>query len=102
MFMFVTYPDSNESVKALIIAGVGKYFSCGLDLDWMSQQDDATLGAFFPRYQDFIMRLLVFPMPTVAAINGQSTEINFRHTPCWETRGKGDNAPSPVVSHCKT
>ncbi|XP_038067925.1 enoyl-CoA delta isomerase 2, peroxisomal-like isoform X2 [Patiria miniata] len=64
--------ESNESTKALIITGVGKYFSCGLDLAWLSKQDDDTLTTFFSAFDQFLARLLVYPMPTVAAINGHA------------------------------
>ncbi|XP_022082219.1 enoyl-CoA delta isomerase 2, peroxisomal-like [Acanthaster planci] len=64
--------ESNESTKALIITGVGKYFSCGLDLDWLSKQDTTTVTTFFELFDTFMDRVLVYPMPTVAALNGHA------------------------------
>ncbi|XP_033625971.1 enoyl-CoA delta isomerase 2, peroxisomal-like isoform X1 [Asterias rubens] len=64
--------ERNGHAKAMIITGVGKFFSCGLDTAWISQQDTATLTEFFPAYENLLQRMLTFPLVTLAAINGHA------------------------------
>ncbi|PJF18313.1 hypothetical protein PSACC_01850 [Paramicrosporidium saccamoebae] len=60
-----------SSKVALILTGIGKYFSLGLDLaTYYSASTPQHL--FHTTYQRFLSRLLVLPMVTVAAINGHS------------------------------
>jgi len=53
-----------------------KIWSNGLDLDWLMPvvmaQDAVTSKAFFYRLNDLFKRVLLFPMPTVAAMNGHA------------------------------
>ncbi len=53
-----------------------KIWSNGLDLDWLMPivmaQDAKTSKAFFYRLNDLFKRVLLYPMPTIAAINGHA------------------------------
>lgn len=63
--------EQAEGPAALVTTGVGKFFSNGLDLEWiMSGEADMTLGELAGETQRFLARTLTFPRPTVAAING--------------------------------
>jgi Delta3-Delta2-enoyl-CoA isomerase len=55
---------------AIVAVGEGKFFSNGLDLDWISAADDAP--AFMAEVHRLFGRLLVFPAYTVAALNGHT------------------------------
>lgn len=56
---------------ALVVTATGKFFSNGLDvLHVMSHLDE--LGAYLDRVHTVFARLLTFPMPTVAAVNGHA------------------------------
>ncbi|HZJ25457.1 MAG TPA: enoyl-CoA hydratase/isomerase family protein [Acidimicrobiia bacterium] len=57
-----------EGPLALVVTGEAKFFTNGLDLDWLSTSSDA--GAFMGEVQRLFGRMLVFPAYTVAAING--------------------------------
>jgi enoyl-CoA hydratase/carnithine racemase len=60
-----------EPRSALVTTGTGKFFSNGLDLDWvMSAEADMTFVELAMATQRLLARTLVFPRPTVAAING--------------------------------
>jgi enoyl-CoA hydratase/carnithine racemase len=61
--------SSPAGPAALVITSTGKFFSNGLDLDWMQRNQDRVTD-FISLYQKLLARLLVFPIPTVAAING--------------------------------
>lgn len=55
----------------LVTVGTGKFFSNGLDLDWLT----ANPGEFNPyidRIHALLDRVLTLPVPTVAAINGHA------------------------------
>ena len=57
--------------KALVTTGDGKFYSNGLDLDWLgahSDQGDWYVG----QVQQLLARVLVAPVPTVAAVNGHA------------------------------
>lgn len=61
------------SVDLLLLTGEEKSFSQGLDLEFLMGLDDATAGMTF--VQDcmrMIGRLLTFPMPVAAAVNGHA------------------------------
>ncbi|CAG8594011.1 3498_t:CDS:2 [Diversispora eburnea] len=53
---------------ALITVGEGKFFSNGLDLEHAL----STPGFFDDYYLKLLVRILTFPIPTVAALNGHS------------------------------
>jgi Delta3-Delta2-enoyl-CoA isomerase len=55
---------------ALVAVGEGKFFSNGLDLDWISAAHDAP--AFMADVHRLLGRMLVFPAYTVAALNGHT------------------------------
>jgi enoyl-CoA hydratase/carnithine racemase len=61
-----------EDIAApLVLTGEGKFFSNGLDLEWLGADPDAA-EVMFDRLHDVLRRLLVFPAPTVAAVNGHA------------------------------
>jgi enoyl-CoA hydratase/carnithine racemase len=52
--------------------GTEKFYSNGLDLDWMGGDGRAEAGTFLDTVLGCLGRLLGFPVPTVAAINGHA------------------------------
>ncbi|HMG40195.1 MAG TPA: enoyl-CoA hydratase/isomerase family protein [Acidimicrobiales bacterium] len=67
--------EATASVEAaaapLVLTGEGKFFSNGLDLDWLSG-NSAGAEVMFPRLYGIFARLLTFPAPTVTAVNGHA------------------------------
>lgn len=63
--------DIAENAQALITTGTGKFYSNGLDLDWLAGNGDR-LGWYVGRVQELLNRILTFPLPTVAAVNGHA------------------------------
>lgn len=57
--------------KPLIATGGGKFFSNGLDLDWV-MANVGELDAYTARVQAIFARILTLPVPTVAALNGHA------------------------------
>lgn len=60
-----------EAAAPLVLAGAGKFFSNGLDLEWLGTDADAA-GAMLQTLYGILARLLAFPAPTVAAVNGHA------------------------------
>lgn len=55
----------------MVMTGTGKFFSNGLDLDWLGQNPDR-FGDYITQVQALLSRVLTLPVPTVAAINGHA------------------------------
>ncbi|XP_060084633.1 uncharacterized protein LOC132563889 [Ylistrum balloti] len=64
--------ERNKECKALITTGEGKFYSNGIDLDWLMGQDGATVDRFSKTLENTLWRVMHFPLPTVAAINGHA------------------------------
>lgn len=63
--------ESAEGPRALVTAATGKFWSNGLDLDWLGQHPDQ-LGSFVTEVHALLARMLALPMPTVAALQGHT------------------------------
>lgn len=66
--------DKVEAVDgpcALVTTGEGKFYSNGLDLDWLMHAGDEATG-FIDDVHRLLGRILTFPAITVAAINGHA------------------------------
>jgi Delta3-Delta2-enoyl-CoA isomerase len=55
---------------ALVTTGAGKFYSNGLDLDWLGTSPDP--GGFMDEVHRLLVRVLMFPAVTVAAVNGHA------------------------------
>lgn len=59
------------TARALLTVGSGKFYSNGLDLDWLIANRDR--GEWYvEQVQGLLSRIVTFPMPTVAAVNGHA------------------------------
>lgn len=67
--------EADETVGGLVLTGEGRFFSNGLDLEWIgahggaggSGRAEVLLGL-----QEILARLMTFPTVTVAAVNGHA------------------------------
>ena len=64
--------ERSSGPAALVTIGQEKFYSNGLDLAWMAGDGSSEGGAFVSAVLKFLGRVLVFPVPTVAAINGHA------------------------------
>ena len=67
--------EASETARALVTVGAGKHYSNGFDIDFLGTLDGPALGAFMDRSMAVLARLLTFPVPTVAALNGHAFGI---------------------------
>lgn len=61
-----------EGPAALVTTGEDKFYSNGLDLDWLSGEGAPQFNAVVTDLIKLLGRLLAFPMATAAAMNGHS------------------------------
>ncbi|MFC4005350.1 enoyl-CoA hydratase/isomerase family protein [Prauserella oleivorans] len=67
----LTSIEDGDEAGALVLTGTGKFFSNGLDLEYLgSHPDDAE--ATLARVHGLFARVLALPVPTVAAVNGHA------------------------------
>lgn len=62
---------SSPEPAALVTKGSGKFFSNGLDLDWLGA-NPGEMGGYVERVQALFEKVLTLPVPTVAAVNGHA------------------------------
>ena len=64
--------EADESAQAVLLTGEGKFFSNGLDLEWMTASGEDATRQVVQRLQLLYLRLLSYPMPVIAAVNGHA------------------------------
>jgi enoyl-CoA hydratase/carnithine racemase len=64
--------EAAEGAKGLVTTGTGRFYSNGLDLDWMLSEGRSQAGAYLHSVLAVMGRVLTFPAFTVAAINGHA------------------------------
>jgi enoyl-CoA hydratase/carnithine racemase len=65
--------EADPEVRAVVFTGaVDKYFSNGLNLGWIASQPKEEVIRFLIHFNDMLCRVLTFPKPTVAAVNGHA------------------------------
>jgi len=60
-----------DGAQGLVTTATGKFYSNGLDLDWLAAHGDQTQW-YVGRVQALLARVLTLPIPTAAALNGHS------------------------------
>lgn len=64
--------ERSSGPAALVTVGEEKFYSNGLDLDWMSGDGRDEARTFVADVLALLGRVLLFPVPTVAAMNGHA------------------------------
>jgi enoyl-CoA hydratase/carnithine racemase len=63
--------EHGDGARALVTTATGKFFSNGLDLDWLSTHADQH-EAYVVRVHELLARMLALPVITVAALQGHT------------------------------
>src|SRR5882757_10282592 len=63
--------EAAEGPRALVTTSTGKFWSNGLDLEWLGQHSDQ-LGDYLEQVHELLARVLELPLPTVAALQGHT------------------------------
>ena len=77
--------ESAEGPKALVTTGTGKFFSNGLDLDWVGAHQDEFMP-YLARVHALFARMLSLPCATVAACNGHTFAAGAMLAICHDHR----------------
>jgi enoyl-CoA hydratase/carnithine racemase len=64
--------DAAEGPAAIVLTGTGKFFSNGLDLEWMTEAGEDGAVRNVERVQALFSRVLTSPVAIVAALNGHA------------------------------
>ncbi len=83
--------EASDGPAALITTSSSeKFYSNGLDLEWMqapeAHPDAGDTGVFGDEFMKLMSRLITFPMPTIAAINGHAFGAGFMAALCHDVR----------------
>ncbi len=82
--------EYSKGPAALITASAdAKFFSNGLDLDWLSAQGEHRGGdrsVFGEEFMALMGRIITFPLPTIAAINGHAFGAGLMVALCHDVR----------------
>ena len=63
--------EVEKSAKGLVTVGSGKFYSNGLDLEWLMANGER-MDWYVGRVHELFSRVLTFSLPTVAAVNGHA------------------------------
>ena len=83
--------EASEGAAALVTRSAdAKFFSNGLDLDWVMAPDDHPEGgdrvAFGHEFMSLMGRIMTLPVPTIAAVNGHCFGAGFMSALCHDVR----------------
>ena len=82
--------EQTEGPQALVTASSDpKFFSNGLDLEWITSDGEHIGGdrkVFGDEAMKLFARLITFPMPTIAAVNGHAFGAGFMWALCHDQR----------------
>ena len=82
--------EASEGPAALVTtSSTEKFFSNGLDLDWRASTGEHRGGdreAFGKEFTRLMGRLITFPIPTIAAVNGHAFGAGFMCALCHDFR----------------
>ncbi len=74
-----------EPTKPLVITATGKFFTNGLDTDYIAANASG-LPRYLDRVHELYVKLLTLPVPTVAAINGHAFGAGAMLALCADVR----------------
>jgi enoyl-CoA hydratase/carnithine racemase len=77
--------EKADGPHALVVGATGKFFSNGLDLDWLSEHGDQAMD-YVATVQGLLARVLTLPMITVGALSGHTFAAGAMLSLCLDFR----------------
>lgn len=62
--------EGDSDVRSVVVCAEGRFWSNGFDLAWADSREPDEVAAFTRELNALMLRILTFPLPTVAALNG--------------------------------
>ncbi len=78
--------ENDPAAVALVTTGHGKFYSNGLDLEWLLTPDTEPMPSFVGDVERALARVLAFPLATVAACNGHTFAAGAMLALCHDFR----------------
>jgi enoyl-CoA hydratase len=87
----------DEQIKAVIVTGIGRAFSTGADLKDSKDRTPAQYRDYLSNLQEISRKILRFPKPTIAAVNGYALGSGYELALACDLRvaAKGATFGSP-------
>eukprot|EP00756_Hemistasia_phaeocysticola_P002944 Hpha_TRINITY_DN11971_c0_g1::TRINITY_DN11971_c0_g1_i3::g.20651::m.20651 len=83
--------EADQTVQSLVVAAKGKFWSNGMDLQWVDQASPEEGAQCNRRLNDLMARVLCFPVPTVAAFQGHWCAAGGMFGLCFDYRVMANN-----------
>eukprot|EP01063_Lacrimia_lanifica_P022809 TRINITY_DN30323_c0_g1_i1.p1 TRINITY_DN30323_c0_g1~~TRINITY_DN30323_c0_g1_i1.p1 ORF type:complete len:264 (+),score=103.27 TRINITY_DN30323_c0_g1_i1:61-852(+) len=78
--------EADRSIEGFVLGGDGRFWSNGLDLNFIEKQHPDDALAFQQAVEKLFARILVFPVPTVALLNGHTVAAGAMLALCFDAR----------------
>lgn len=78
--------EQSKGLKSLVITAEDKFFSNGLDLEFLAGEEPDKVLEFFESIVKLQIRILLFPMITVAAVNGHAFGAGNKNVFSWSNK----------------
>ena len=78
--------EADTEAAALVTTGAGRFYSNGLDLDWLLADDSEPTPQFVADVEHLLARMLALPIATVAACNGHCFAAGAMFALCHDFR----------------
>ena len=78
--------EADTEAAALVTTGAGRFYSNGLDLDWLLADDSEPMPQFVADVEHLLARMLALPIATVAACNGHCFAAGAMFALCHDFR----------------
>ncbi|MDJ0961463.1 MAG: enoyl-CoA hydratase/isomerase family protein [Acidimicrobiia bacterium] len=85
MHTFLDQIEGDAEAHAVVTTGEDRFFSSGLDLDWLGTGEE-DFRSFVADAEKLFARLLAFPLNTVAACNGHTYAAGAMFSLCHDFR----------------
>ena len=79
--------EASQGPAALVTtSSSSKFFSNGLDLDWLANTEGPDRDAFLPEFMALMGNIITLSIPAVCAINGHAFGAGFMMALCHDVR----------------
>ena len=78
--------EADPTAGSLVTTGEGKFYSNGLDLEWLLRPDTEDMRQFVAEVEKLLARVIEFPLITVAGCNGHTFAAGAMLALCHDFR----------------